>query len=956
MARLRLPSADRRRVLFITFAVVVVVLVLSARFLASFYVDYLWHESLDRTDVFWGVLGSKLTMFALFGSIFVVAATLNLMVADRLAPLEFSANTHPLVERFHEVFGRRMRTVRIAAASLFGLLFAVPAMAQWQQWVMFRNSQRFGVTDPEFGVDVGFYMFRLPFITFAVDWLFASLVIVTLMVIVTHILNGGIVIQPPRPKIRRGTKGHVAVLLALLALVKAADYWLARYELTTETRGFVRGALYSVVNAQLPATVLLALIAVLAAGLFVSTLKTNSWRWPAVVCSLWAVVAVLGGVIYPAVVQRLVVSPNQRDKEAPFIERNITATRQAFGLNDVVVRPADFGSLSASDLSSNVDALRDVRVLDPEKSQAEFRVDEVDRAGLSINDLDVDHFELDGRVQQVIVGAIELDLGGVRNTSWQSIHLISTSGCGLTYAPAGVTRSNDDPVYTRAELERQELYFSDEVRDDYAIVKTDVAEALCPGEVDSTPYSGDGGVVLDSTVKRLAYALRYLEYNLVGSSAINSDSRLMDVRRVQDRVRKLAPFLQFDGDPYPVALDGRVVWIIDGYTTSDRYPYSQGADRGQLESTSGLGEPFNYIRNSVKATVDAYDGSVTFYVMDDEDPVLRVWRSAYEDLFEPLSAMPAALRDRLRYPEELFRIQTALYSKYRLDGGQFFDGDLAWSVAQKPAEQPGAGTGAVPPTTTSTETTTPPAVLAADSSGERFEPYYAMFRPPGAGEDQRDFVLFRPFVPFSNDDGKRELQAFMTASADPERYGELTAYVLAGSGQESDEPGPVEVAQSMDTDQAIAREITQLNDSGSQVQLGTMQMLPVADGVVWARPLYVSSQTSQQASFKYMLVSYRGEAAFGTSLGEALGKIFPNLSLQVGDRLGADSEPTDPTEPVDPEAGQRSVEELLAAADQLFDEADAAFADRDLGLYQAKIDEARALVVEALELVEAGDG
>jgi uncharacterized protein len=954
VARLRFPSADRRRVLFISFAVLVVLLVVSARVLSSFYVDYLWHQSLDRTDIFWGVLGSKLTMFALFGAIFVITAALNLMVADRLAPLEFSANTHPLVERFHEVFGRRMRTVRIAAASVFGLLFAVPAMAQWQQWVMFRNSQRFGVSDPEFGIDVGFYLFRLPFITFAVDWLFAALVIITLMVIVTHILNGGIVIQPPRPKVRRGTKGHIAVLLALLALVKAADYWLTRYELTTETRGFVRGALYSVVNAQLPATVLLALIAVLAAGLFVSTLKTNSWRWPAVVCALWAVVAVLGGVIYPAVVQRLVVSPNQRDKEAPFIERNISATRQAFGLADVVVEQADFGSLSAAELAGDVAALRDLRVLDPEKSQAEFRVDEVDRAGLSINDLDVDHFELDGRLQQVMVGAIELDLAGVRNTSWQSIHLISTSGCGLTYAPAGVTRSNDDPVYSRADLDRQQLYFSDEIRNDYAVVKTDVAEALCPGETESTPYSGSGGVELDSTVKRLAYALHYLEYNLVGSSAINSDSRLMDVRRVQDRVRKLAPFLRFDGDPYPVALDGRVVWIVDGYTTSDRYPYSQGADRSQLESTSGLDEPFNYIRNSVKATVDAYDGSVTFYVMDDQDPVLRVWRSAYEDLFEPLSAMPEALRERLRYPEELFRIQTALYSKYRLDGGQFFDGDLAWSVAQKPAEQPGAaGTGVVPtPTTTANETTTPPAVLAADSSGERFEPYYAMFRPPGATDAERDFVLFRPFVPFSNDDGKRELQAFMTASADPDQYGKLTAYVLAGSGQDSNEPGPIEVAQSMETDQAIAREITQLNDSGSAVLLGTMQMLPVADGVVWARPLYVSSQTSQQASFKYVLVSYDGEAAFGTSLGEALGKIFPDLSLEVGDRLGVGSEPPDPTDPPDSGAGERTVEELLAAADELFQEADAAFEDRDLGLYQTKIDEARALVDEALALLD----
>jgi uncharacterized membrane protein (UPF0182 family) len=946
----RLLTQDRRRALFITIAVLVVVLLLSARFLASFYVDFLWHDSLGRTDVFWGVLGAKLTMFALFGGVFVLTAVINLVIADRLAPLEFSANTHPLVERFHEVFGRRMRTVRIAAATLFGLVFAVPATTQWQQWMMFRHSHTFGTADAQFGNDIGFYLFRLPFITFAVDWLFAALIIITLMVVGTHLLNGGIVVQPPRPKVRRATKAHLAVLLAVLALVKAADYWLQRYELTTADRGFVRGALYSVVNAQLPATVLLALIAVLAAGVFLSTLKTNTWRWPAVVCSLWVVIAVLGGAIYPAIVQRLVVAPNQRDKEAEFIQRNIDATRQAFGLEDIAVQPVQFGALSTDEVADDIEPLRDARLLDPQKMTDRFRVDVVERAGLAINDLDVDRFEIDGRVQQVMVGAIELDLDRVRNKSWQGLHLISTHGCGLAYAPAGQVEGNGIPVYDRTDIDQPQLYFSDSIRG-YSIVGTSVVETSCPGEENASEYTGTGGVQLSSSLRRAAFALDFLDYNLIASSAVDSDSRIMWVRRVQDRVRTLAPFLHFDGDPYPVTHDERVVWIVDGYTTSDRYPYSQSADRGQLESSSGLEEPFNYIRNSVKAVVDGYDGSVRFYVMDDTDPVLRVWRSAFPDLFEPLSSMPQPLRERLRYPEELFRVQTALFSKYRLDGGQFFDGDLAWSVAQNPPEQPRGvtvadGDGQSPPTTAPSGQ---PADFTADVSGGRFVPYYTMFRPPGGAASERGFVLFRPFVPFSDDDSKRELQAFMTASSDPDTYGQLTAYVLPGQ----EEAGPLKVHASMDNDSNISKEIGLLNTPGSVVELGTMQMIPVADGVVWLRPLYLSSETAQQPTFRYVLASYNERSAFGDSVGEALSKLFSGLDVDIGDRVGNvdPGAPVDPTEPTPPP--DETVEQLLADADALFAEADDALADGDLGVYQSKVDQARELVQRAVELLEA---
>jgi uncharacterized membrane protein (UPF0182 family) len=936
--------SDRGRVLLIVAAVVLVGLLLSARFFAGFYVDYLWHQSVGRTDVFWGVLRAKLTMFGLFAATFIGLAVVNLLIADRLAPVSFSANTHPVVERFHEVFGRRLRLARIALAVVLGVLFAAPAISHWQDWLMFRNSKSFGIDDPQFGHDIGFYLFQLPFATFLLDWLFIAVLFITLLTVGTHVLNGGIVLQPPRPKVRRATKAHLAVLLAVLAVLKAGDYWVTRFELTTETRGFVRGATYSVVKAQLPAVTLLALVAVLTAGLYLSTLKTNRWRVPIIASALWLVLALVAGVIYPAAIQALVVNPNQRDREAPYIERNVLATRHALGIDQVQVQDIAYESVTERQVSADIEPLRDVRLLNPAIMVPRFRTDEGVRAGLSINDLDVDRYEIDGRVQQVVVGARELDLGTVANKSWQGKHLISTHGCGLVAAVTGQVDANGRPVYRQLELDRPELYFSDAI-DGYAIVNTSVREEVCPNQADPGEYSGDGGVALSSTFRRLAFALDYLDYNLIGSSAVNDDSRLLAVRRVQDRVRKVAPFLSFDGDPYPVQIGGRVLWVVDGYTHSNRYPYGESGDRKQLGPDSGLDQAFNYVRNSVKATVDAYDGAINFYVVDDVDPVLRVWRSAFPDLFRPLSEMPAGLTDHLRYPEELFRVQTAAYSKYQLAPEVFFDRAGAWSVAQAPVGQPLANDAA---TANTTADATQPSEFATESDAARFVPYYSMFRAPG--DTTSTFQLYRPFVPFSTDDTRRELQAFMTASSDPATYGQLRAFRLSGDLPD----GPATIAATIASDADVAREITLLDQRGSQVIFGDLQMIPVGTDVLWMRPMYVQSEAVKQPTVKFVVLVYRGEAAFGSSMQVALAKLFPGFATDLGDVVGSGpatpTEPTDPTEPTPPT--DRTPAELLAAADELFTRADEALRAGDLGLYAERIADARALVQQALEALQ----
>ncbi|MEY2444689.1 MAG: uncharacterized protein QOE00_1269, partial [Ilumatobacteraceae bacterium] len=737
----RLP--DRGRIALIALAVVVVGVLVFGRFFAGFYTDYLWFDSVGRAGVFSTVLRSKLLMFFLFGGTFVALAVLNLVIADRLAPSAFSANTHPVVERFHEFFGHRLRALRVGVAVVAGLLFAAPAVGHWQDWLMFRNQQPFNIADAQFGHDVGFYMFRLPFIAFVIDWLFAALVFITLLVIATHVLSCGIIIQPPRPKVRRATKAHVAVLLAVLAVVKAGDYWLKRYELTNDSRGFVRGLLYSAAKAQLPAVVLLMLIALLVAGLFLSTLRTNSWRIPVVASALWAVIALVGGIIYPAAIQALVVNPNQRDKEAPYIVRNIDATKHALGIDHVVTKTVSFSDITPTALTSDITPLQNVRLLKPEAMVGRFRTDQSQKAGLTINDLDPDRYVIDGREQQVAIAARELDLSTIANKSWQGQHLINTHGCGIVSAPAGQIKDRR-PVYREVSLQRPELYYSDQISG-YAVVDTGVAEEACPNYPDPGQYSGAGGIKLDSVVKRMAFALSYLDYNMIGSGAINDNSRLLSIRGVEDRAKKLAPFLSFDNDPYPVALNGRVLWVIDAYTTSDRYPYGQSGDRTQLNAGSGLDHPFNYVRNSIKAVIDAYDGTVQFYVVDDVDPIAKVWQSAFPGLFKNKDQIPAGLAAHFRYPEELFRVQTSAYSKYRLSPQAFFGRTGAWSVAQAPIGRPNGG----PPTSTSNsiagDSTAAQTDLATESGTERFVPYYSMLRAPG--ETEASFKLLRPFVP-----------------------------------------------------------------------------------------------------------------------------------------------------------------------------------------------------------------
>ena len=937
------------------------------RGIASFWIDLLWHRALGRSDIFWGQLTAKLTMFAGCLLVFLLLGWINLWVADRTAPVRLESNVPPVVQRFHEVFGRRMRLVRYGVAALLGILVSLPAAQQWQDLLLFRNSKDFGVTDPQFGADVGFYVFRLPLISFVSDWMFAALLLVIVITAITHVLNGAVLFAGAVPTVRQATKVHMAVLLAILAVLRAGDYWLSRFDLTNETRGVVQGATYAVVNAELPALTLLTLIALFTALLFLITIRTDRWRFPLIASVLWLVVSIGGGSVYPSVIQSLVVRPNQAERELPYIARNVDATRAAMALDAVATERIQFNTLSAADIESDPEPFENVRLLSPGLMLSRFAIDRGEVAGLQIDDLDVDRYELDGEREQVLIAARELDLEGIPNQSWQGRHLVSTRGCGLVMAPVSQVTSSLRPDYVTVDLDRPELYFSPSMTD-YAVSNTSVAESGCG---DSGDYSGTSGIEMSSIFRRAVTALSFLDYNLLASGAVNSDSQLLLVRDVRDRVEKLAPFLDYDGDPYPVVVDGGVQWVIDAYTSTSQYPYAQSIGNVQLTRSTGLSRDSNYVRNSVKATVDAYTGDVKFYVLDSDDPIIAAWQGAFSDMFTPIEEMPNELREHLRYPEDLFRVQTELYSKYQISAEDFFQRTGAWSVSQAPSVQPRAffdGAGATDAAGSGE--------FATELNTERFVPYYTLLRNPSTGENE--FVILRPYVPFSTDDGRTELQAYITASSDPDSYGRLTTYLV---DQDPLPAGPYRVATQAESEQLISREITLQDneESGTDVLFGDMQIVPVADGLVYVRPFYVAIDGITE--YRFVIVSNENRATFASTMSEALADLFPGLDLELPERSDAavtadepdetpasdgddsTSDSTDkpnqdssesPTLTVPDSPDERATTaELLLQAESLFAEADALLRDGDLGAYQETIDRAEAFVQAALESLDA---
>jgi uncharacterized protein len=961
----RRKNGRRGRTLLIVGVIVAFVLLTSLRGIAGFYTDYLWFDSLNQTGVWRGILGAKLSLALIFMVGFFLLAWSNLLIADRIAPpYRMAGPEDELLERYHDIVDDRMGWLRIVICVLLAIIAGSGVSSEWNSWVLFTNGGDFGIEDPQFHNDIGFYVFRLPFLSFVVDWLFASLLIVIIVAAVAHYLNGGIRVQPPSPRVTPQVKAHLSVLLAVLALVKTADYWLQRFELTASTRGIVDGASYTDVKAQLPALNLLVLISLCAAALFVVNIFRRGWTLPAVAVGLWMFVAVVAGGIYPQYVQRFQVQPNESARERPYIERNIEATRSALGLAGVTTQRFQPQTNAADvQLAGAEPTVRNIRLWDPAARLSGQTFEQLQRIRnfYNINDVDVDRYSIDGQPTQVNIGVRTINPDGVPGDSWEAAHLAYTHGYGVVMAPSNAAEGNE-PQFVMGDIPQRDvddialqqpgIYFGEDL-DGYIVVDTNRDEIDfqdAEGETQPTTYEGDDGVEANSLVRRAAFALRFGDLNPLISDFMTDNSRVVYVRDVVERVTKLAPFLHADTDPYPVVVDGQVQWVVDLYTTTSRYPYGQMADTDQLSSSSGLNRRFNYVRNSVKATVDAYDGTVTFYVMDEKDPIINAYRDAFPDLFSD-DPMPDELLAHLRYPEDLFRVQTAAYARYHLDNpDDFFNQDDAWRVARDP------GTAGADP---STQVTNEQGQVTG-AQAPRIAPYYQLLQLPtesGEVSRQAEMVLMRPFVPFSEDDRSQLLTAFMAARMDPGHYGELVVYEMP-SGDLPDGPGIA--AATIQADETVSELESLLGRGGSEVLYGNLLLVPVDNALLYVQPFYVvpEAETRQLPQLERVIAAYGDDVVIEDTLQEALVALFGER-VATQERPGTEGEQPPPEAEPPPEQGGTTADEaasLLARADRLFEQADAALEEGDLATFQQRINEARALVTQANELLAGDEG
>ena len=956
------PRFGTRRARFIALLVAggLLVLLLSLRGIARFYTDYLWFDSLGRTDVWGRVLLAKVALFFIFTIAFFVLIWINLLIVERLAPkVRPPGPEEEMLGRYHAMVGGRTRLLRLVVSVLFSLLAASGVSNQWEQWLLFVNRKDFGITDPLFNTDIGFYVFRLPFLAFLVNWAFAAFMIILVVIGIAHYLNGGIRIQIPAgsQRVLPSVKVHLSAILAALAVVKAADYWLARYELTVSGRGVVDGALYTDVKAKLPALNLLLLISLFAAVLLVVNLRRRGWVLPALAVGLWAFTALVMGNMYPAFVQRFQVDPNTTTRESVYTADNIAATRAAYSLvpdNDVALEIFDYKVNPTPDqLRDAAQTVRNARILDPITLTDTFEKDQGERDFYRFSTvLDVDRYQVDGELTQVVLAARELNLSELG--SWERQHVAITHGYGAAIAPANVTDVRGSPVFVTGGLpvevdpaidlvlDEPQIYVGENL-DGYALVgatRDEVDYVDGQGNEESFRYTGDGGVGIGSFLRQAAFALRFGELDPLISNFVDGNTSIIYIRDAQDRVRSVAPFLEFDSDAYPVVFDGRIHYVLDAYTTTNRYPYSQGTEISGLDSTADLATTgANYIRNSVKAVVDSFDGDVTLYVIPVQDPIIEAWQSAFPDLFTDFSEMPDGLRDHLRFPTDLFTVQTNMWASYQVSEPEaLIIGTERWAVAQDPGRSILAGG-------------TAEAVVGdrglLTRRERRVPAYYSLIQLPG--EEEVSFVVLRSFVPFSDDDSRKELTAFMVGETRSDGTSRLVSYEMSHLLA----PGPAIVASNISTNPEISRELTLLNDQGSLVDFGDMLLLPVENTVLYVRPMYVRAQGTQIPLLAGVIASVGNRTALGKTLGEALDKLYPGADLS-----GVALPPvvTDGDAPVPIDSGEPSDEPAESSVTETpgveFDELTPAEAEQlieELAELRRRQDEILARLLEQLE-------
>ena len=921
---------ERRGFSFIVFVAIIGFSV--ARAVATFFTNYLWFDSVNLNSVWIKIL---LTKGALVGATSLLAFIFiftNLRLAVRATPVmdifESFESQDPL-SRFRAWTNERFLRYRLWGSIGLSLFLGAGASQLWEQVLLFLNQQSFGVTDPVFQADVSRYVFGLPLYRLFVSWGFQLVIFTSLIIVLFFVATGALQLRQGRlPEVSSGAKAHLSVLLAFIAILKAFAYRLDSMELLYSPRGKVFGASYTDVIAHLPALNLLILISLFGAVLLLVNIKRRGWLLPATAISLWLAVSIIVGGLVPAAIQRFRVVPDELNKELPYVENHIDYTRLAYGLDSIEEKSfAASPDLSQDDISNNKQTVDNIRLWDPTVLAETYSQLQEIRAYYALQEVDVDRYRINGELTQVMVAARELDQTNLPAVGWVNERLQYTHGFGVVFSPANNVASQGQPDFyvkgvpattTVAELEVEQprIYFGESADSvEYVVVNSLQDEVDYPLSTEGqsvayTNYSGEGGVGIGSFFRRLGFALRYSELNLLISNQLSDDSKLIMERNIVSRVKKAAPFLYTDNDPYLALIDGNLFWIIDMYTVSDKYPYAQPADTRRINENSGLPVNFNYLRNSVKAVVNAYDGTMSFYVVDENDPIMTAYNDIFPDLFSPKSEMSSELLDHIRYPEDLFTIQSDMYRDYHMtDPRVFYADEDPWVIPSDSSTTPRVAT------------------LRGEFTEIGFKPmlpYYLLMSLPG--ETDLSYLIFQPFNP----ENRPNMQSFLVADADPENYGQLIDFRLP-KGEFVD--GPSQVATRINQDPDISQIFTLLDQQGSSVIKGNLFVVPINQSILYYQPIYLQGEQNPLPEFKFVVVVFQDRIIMSETLSEALASIF-------GDELISD---------VVEESEGESPLDLLAKATTAFEQAQEQLQKGNLGKYQELIDQAQQYVDLAID-------
>jgi hypothetical protein len=926
----QLPPLSRRvRLLFAAVVVVIIAIILLSVFVSQ-YTNLLWFRSVHQSSVYTRRLVTEVVLFVMFGLAMTIAVAVNVVIAYRFRPAFRPASQEQEQLEVYRTALHRFRWWVLGIVSGFiGVITGASASTHWRTWLLWRNGTPFNVKDPQFHRDISYFAFTYPMQRYALSVLFAIIIVSLIAVLLTSYVFGAVRLQTPGPKWTPAGRVHVSVLLGIFVLLKAVAYWLDRYGLAFSGRGIVTGPSYTDVNAVLPAKTILVFVAVICALLFFANIYTRNWLLPAVAFGLMVFSAIVIGGAYPALVQQFKVKPSAQDLEAPYITRNIDATRTAYGINQV--KPQSYAGVfpttDGATLRAAANAVAQIRVLDPNIVSQTFEQLQQQRSYYTFpQTLDVDRYPLGTTpgLTDTVVGVRDVDLSGLQpgQRNWINDHLVYTHGVGLVAASANTSTAGGAPAFVEQDLpptgsipisqNGARIYFG-ESSPSYSIVgaptgtkprELDLPSGNAAGQTNTT-YTGNGGVPIGSTWRKLLYALKYKDKNILLASGVNSKSQILYVRDPRQRVAKVAPWLTLDGDPYPVVVNGQIEWVVDGYTTSDGYPYSEqqslsSATKTSLTTSSASvaaqrNTHINYIRNSVKATVNAYTGQVTLYEWNQtapntKDPVLATWEKAFPGVVQPQTAMPQDLVAHLRYPEDLFNIQRELLAHYHVtDPRAFYNGTEFWNVPYDPNVE-----GNVPQ----------PA-------------YYFTMTPDGSptSASPEVFSLTSPLVSLN----RRNLTGYLSVDSQPgDNYGKFTLLTVPADRVTA---GPQQIHNDIESTTEVSRQLSLLRQGGSRVVIGNLLTVPVDGGFLYVEPVYV--QSAGAGSFpvlRRIIAESNGVVSYEPTLGQALNGVFGVKQAAPG----TTPPPSSGTPPPASSGGKGGAPKVSAALKQAIADAQAA--------------------------------